>query len=97
MFGLGWTLGLAATSVPVKEFSLTFQILFSIFVGAQERRVIFYVSAVRRRTSAAKRAPSARNFAAEVYTPPRRDKDSTPVTPLSAITSLEFRFAAEDF
>ena len=35
MFGLGWGLGLAATSLPVKELTLTFQILFSIFVGAQ--------------------------------------------------------------
>ena len=45
----------------------------------------FYVSAVRRRTSAAKRTPSARSFDAELYTPPRRDKNSTPVTPFSAI------------
>ena len=35
IFGLGWSLGLAATSLPVKELTLTFQILFSIFVGAQ--------------------------------------------------------------
>ncbi len=35
VFGLGWALGLAATSLPVKELTLTFQILFSIFVGAQ--------------------------------------------------------------
>ena len=35
VFGLGWGLGLAATSFPVKELTLTFQILFSIFVGAQ--------------------------------------------------------------
>ena len=35
VFGLGWALGLAATSLPVKEITLTFQILFSIFVGAQ--------------------------------------------------------------
>ena len=46
MFGLGWTLGLAATSVPVKEFSLTFQILFSIFVGAQGV-LIFLLHGVR--------------------------------------------------
>lgn len=46
MFGLGWTLGLAATSVPVKEFSLTFQILFSIFVGAQGV-LIFFLHGVR--------------------------------------------------
>ena len=35
VFGLGWALGLAATSLPVKELALIFQILFSIFVGAQ--------------------------------------------------------------
>ena len=35
VFGLGWALGLAATSLPVKELTLTFQILFSIFVGVQ--------------------------------------------------------------
>ena len=35
VFGLGWALGLAATSLPVKELTLMFQILFSIFVGAQ--------------------------------------------------------------
>ena len=35
VFGLGWALGLAATSLPVKELTLTFQVLFSIFVGAQ--------------------------------------------------------------
>ncbi len=46
MFGLGWTLGLAATSVPVKEFSLTFQILFSIFIGAQGV-LIFFLHGVR--------------------------------------------------
>ena len=35
VFGLGWALGLVATSLSVKELTLTFQILFSIFVGAQ--------------------------------------------------------------
>ena len=35
VFGLGWALGLVATSLPVKELTLTFQILFSLFVGAQ--------------------------------------------------------------
>ena len=35
VFGLGWAFGLIATSLPVKELTLTFQILFSIFVGAQ--------------------------------------------------------------
>ena len=34
VFGLGWALGLAATSLPVKELTFMFQILFSIFVGA---------------------------------------------------------------
>ena len=54
-----------------------------IFMEAEKGN--FYVSAVRRRTSAAKRTPPACNFAAELYAPPRRDKDSTPVTPLSTI------------
>ena len=35
VFGLGWALGLAATSLPVKELTLTFQIIFSFFVGFQ--------------------------------------------------------------
>ena len=35
VFGLGWALGLVATSLPMKELTLTFQILFSLFVGAQ--------------------------------------------------------------
>ena len=35
VFGLGWALGLVATSLPVKELTFTFQVLFSIFVGAQ--------------------------------------------------------------
>ena len=35
VFGLGWALGLAATSLPMKELTFTFQTLFSIFVGAQ--------------------------------------------------------------
>ena len=34
VFGLGWALGLAATSLPVKELTLALQILFSIFVSA---------------------------------------------------------------
>ena len=41
MFGRGWTLGLAATSVPVEEFSLIFQILFSILVVAQGVLILF--------------------------------------------------------
>ena len=35
VFGLGWGLGLVATSLPVKELTFTFQILFSVFVGSQ--------------------------------------------------------------
>ena len=35
MFGLGWAFGLAATSLPVKELTITFQVLFSLFVGLQ--------------------------------------------------------------
>ena len=46
MFGLGWALGLAATSLPVKELTLAFQILFSIFVGAQGV-LIFLLHGVR--------------------------------------------------
>ena len=46
VFGLGWALGLAATSLPVKELTLTFQILFSIFVGAQGM-LLFLLHGVR--------------------------------------------------
>ena len=46
VFGLGWALGLAATSVPEKELTLTFQILFSIFVGAQGT-LLFLLQGVR--------------------------------------------------
>ena len=35
VFGLGWGFGLLATSYPVEEVTITFQVLFSIFVGAQ--------------------------------------------------------------
>ena len=55
------------------------------FICMEAEKGNFYVSAMRRRTSAAKQTPSARNFAAELCTPPRRDKDSTPVASLSAI------------
>ena len=34
VFGIRWALGLAATSLPVKELTFMFQILFSIFVDA---------------------------------------------------------------
>ena len=46
VFGLGWALGLAATSLPVKELTLAFQILFSIFVGVQGI-LIFLLHGVR--------------------------------------------------
>ena len=46
MFGLGWALGLVATSLPVKELTLAFQILFSIFVGTQGI-LIFLLHGVR--------------------------------------------------
>ena len=35
VFGLGWGLGLAATSSDVEEVTFTFQVIFSIFVGSQ--------------------------------------------------------------
>ena len=35
VLGLGWTLGLLATSFPSVEVTTTFQVLFSIFVGMQ--------------------------------------------------------------
>ena len=35
VFGLGWGFGLVATSNPIEELTILFQILFSIFVGAQ--------------------------------------------------------------
>ena len=35
VFGLGWAFGLAATSLPIKELTFTFQLLFSVFVGLQ--------------------------------------------------------------
>ena len=35
VFGLGWGFGLLVTSYPVDEVTYTFQVLFSIFVGAQ--------------------------------------------------------------
>ena len=47
VFGPGWALGLAATSRPVKELTLSFQILFSIFVGAQGMLIIFLLHGVR--------------------------------------------------
>ena len=35
LFGLGWGVGLAATSSDVKEVTFFFQVVFSMFVGAQ--------------------------------------------------------------
>ena len=35
VFGLGWGLGLAATSSDAKEVTFVFQVIFSIFVGSQ--------------------------------------------------------------
>ena len=35
VFGLGWGLGLAATSSDIEELTFTLQLLFSIFVGSQ--------------------------------------------------------------
>ena len=46
IFGLGWGIGLAATSGPVRELTLTFQILFSILVGLQGV-LIFMLHGVR--------------------------------------------------
>ena len=46
VFGFGWALGLVATSLPEKELTLTFQILFSIFVGAQGT-LLFLLQGVR--------------------------------------------------
>ena len=35
VFGLGWGFGLLATSYPVEAVTITFQVIFSIFVGTQ--------------------------------------------------------------
>lgn len=35
VFGLGWGFGLLATSYPVEALTITLQVIFSIFVGAQ--------------------------------------------------------------
>ena len=42
LFGLGWGLGLAATSTQVKELTFTFQIAFSVFVGSQGILIFFF-------------------------------------------------------
>ncbi len=46
VFGLGWGFGLLATSFPVEELTITFQVLFSIFVGAQGA-LLFLLHGVR--------------------------------------------------
>ena len=46
VLGLGWTLGLLATSFPSVEVTTAFQVLFSIFVGMQGV-LIFCLHAVR--------------------------------------------------
>lgn len=42
LFGLGWGIGLAATSSDVKEVTFAFQVLFSIFVGSQGVLIFFF-------------------------------------------------------
>ena len=46
VFGLGWAIGLAATSVPIREITYVFQILFCFLVGAQGV-LIFLLQGVR--------------------------------------------------
>ena len=41
VFGLGWAFGLIATSLPIEEITLVFQIIFCIFVGAQGILIFF--------------------------------------------------------
>lgn len=41
VFGLGWAFGLTATSLPVEEITLVFQIIFCILVGAQGVLIFF--------------------------------------------------------
>ena len=40
--GLGWIFGLAASSLPVKELTFTFPLLFNIFVGSQGMILFFF-------------------------------------------------------
>ena len=46
VFGLGWGFGLLVTSYPVEEVTITFQVLFSVFVGAQGA-LLFLLHGVR--------------------------------------------------
>ena len=46
VFGLGWGIGLVATSGPVRELTFTFQILFSLLVGLQGL-LIFILHGIR--------------------------------------------------
>ena len=46
VFGLGWAIGLAATSLPIEEITYVFQIIFCILVGAQGV-LIFFLQGVR--------------------------------------------------
>lgn len=46
VFGLGWAIGLAATSLPIREITYAFQIIFCILVGAQGV-LIFFLQGLR--------------------------------------------------
>ena len=46
IFGLGWGIGLASTSGPIRELTHTFQIIFSVLVGLQGT-LIFVLHGVR--------------------------------------------------
>ena len=46
VFGLGWAIGLAATSLPIKEITYVFQVIFCILVGTQGV-LIFFLQGVR--------------------------------------------------
>ena len=48
IFGLGWGIGLVATSGPVRWLTLTFQILFSLLVGLQGT-LIFILHGIRKK------------------------------------------------
>lgn len=46
IFGLGWGFGLLAISYPVEEITVSFQVVFSIFVGTQGI-LIFIIHGIR--------------------------------------------------